>query len=102
VNGNVTLGSGSVLELTLLNGYDPLGDTFVVMDYNSLSGEFSNGTSFWDDGYLWDVTYGQNQIDVSAVKTPEPGTFPLLGIGMVGLVLYSWRTWTRSLKHRLS
>jgi hypothetical protein len=90
VNGNVTLDPGSSLEITLLNGFDPLGKTFGIMDYQNLSGEFVNGSAFWDDGFLWDVSYGQNQIDVTAVKAPEPETFPLIGVGLIGLLICSW------------
>ena len=102
VNGNAMLDSGALLQITLLNGFNPLGQTFGIMDYYSLTGQFVNGTSFWDDGYLWDVTYGQNQIDVTAVQTPEPGTVSLLGIGLIGLVLYSWRNRVCSVRLRLT
>jgi fibronectin-binding autotransporter adhesin len=81
VSGDVALDSGSMLQITLLNGFNPLGQTFSIMDYNSLVGEFSNGSSFWDDGYLWNATYGQHEIDVTAVKTPEPSSLLLLGLG---------------------
>jgi len=90
VNGNVALDPGASLEITLLGGFNPLGKTFEIMDYSSLSGGFSNGTQFWDDNFLWDVTYGQNQIDITAVEAPEPGTLPLLTVGLIGL-LYSYR-----------
>jgi len=82
VNGNVFLDPGAFLEITLLNGFDPINQTFGIMDYSSLSGQFANGSSFWDDGYLWDITYGQNQINVTAVSTPEPGSLLLLFIGL--------------------
>ena len=73
VNGSVALDSNSRLNILLLNGDDPLGQTFSIMGYNSLVGQFSNGSSFWDDGFLWDITYGQHGVDVTAVSTPEPG-----------------------------
>jgi hypothetical protein len=91
VNGSVLLDSGTKLEITLLGGVDPLNQTYAIMDYSQLNGEFANGSSFWDDNFLWDVAYGQNQIDVTAVKAPEPGLFPLFAIGLVGLALYSRR-----------
>ena len=101
VNGNVTLDPGALLEITLLNGFNPFGQTFDIMNYSALSGEFLNGSSFWDDGYLWDVDYGQNQIDITAVKAPEPGTFTLLAVGLIAFIVYSWRKQTYSLLRRL-
>lgn len=101
VNGNVTLDPGALLEITLLNGFNPFGQTFDIMNYSALSGEFVNGSSFWDDGYLWDVDYGQNQIDITAVKAPEPGTFTLLAVGLIAFIVYSWRKQTYSLLRRL-
>ena len=74
VNGSVALDSNSRLDIILLNGDDPLGQTFSIMDDKSLVGQFSNGSSFWDDGYLWDITYGQHEVDVTAVGVPEPSS----------------------------
>jgi hypothetical protein len=91
VKGAVALDSGSFLDIILLNGYDPLGQTFSVMDYNSLVGEFSNGSIFWQDGYQWDVSYGQHGIDVIAVSTPEPSSRLLLFIGLVTLAFFPQR-----------
>ena len=90
--GGVTLDPGASLDIALLNGYDPLGQTFDIMSYNSLVGQFSNGSSFWDDGYLWDVSYGQNQIDVKAVQMPEPSSLSMLLIGLAALAFCAHRT----------
>jgi PEP-CTERM motif len=57
-----------------------------------LVGQFSNGSSFWDDGYLWDVSYGQNQIDVKAVQMPEPSSLSMLLIGLAALAFCALRT----------
>ncbi len=88
VTGDVALDSDSSLNIDLLDGYNPLGKTFDIMDYNALVGEFSNGSSFWDDGYVWDISYGRNQIDVTAMSTPEPSSLFLLFIGLVVLAQY--------------
>lgn len=87
VNGNVVLGPDSILQISLLNGYNPLGQTFDVMNYSALFGQFSNGTSFWGDGYLWNVSYSENEIEVTAVSaTPEPSSMLFLGLGLLGLM----------------
>jgi PEP-CTERM motif-containing protein len=91
VTGDVALDSDSLLQIAISDGYNPLGQTFDIMDYNSLVGQFSNGSSFWDDGYLWDVSYGQNEIGVTAVSTPEPSSVFLLAIGLAALALYALR-----------
>jgi PEP-CTERM motif len=92
VIGGVALDSGASLDIALLNGYDPVGQTFDIMNYSSLVGQFSNGSSFWDDGYLWDVSYGQNQIDVRAVQVPEPSSLSLLLIGLAALAFCAHRS----------
>ncbi len=100
MNGNVTLDSGSFLNIVLLQGFNPLGETFSIMDYSSLIGQFSNGSSFWDDGYLWDVTYGQNEIDVTAVRTPEPSSLLLLFVGLAVLAFCAHRKMDKT--HRVA
>ena len=91
VSGDVALDSDSILSITLIGGFNPLGDTFTIIDYASLVGQFSNGSSFWDDGFLWDVNYGANQIDISAVRSPEPSALLLLCIGVAVLALIAQR-----------
>lgn len=88
VTGDIELDPGTSLEISLLDGFDPLGQTFDIMDFASLTGEFSNGSSFWDDSYLWSIAYEQNQIDITATQAPEPSSVLLLlmGIGMMALL----------------
>ena len=61
------------------------------MDFAFLNGQFVNGSSFWDDNYLWNITYRQHEIDVTAVQAPEPSSLLLLFIGMAALNLYAHR-----------
>jgi PEP-CTERM motif len=93
VSGNVSLDSRAFLDITLLDGYDPLNQTFSIMDFAFLNGQIANGSSFWDDGYLWDITYRQHEVDVTAVQAPEPSSLLLLfiGLGLAVLALYAHR-----------
>jgi hypothetical protein len=61
------------------------------MDFALLNGQFANGSSFWDDGCLWDITYRQHEVDVTAVQAPEPSSLLLLFIGMAALAFYAHR-----------
>ncbi len=88
VNGSAKLDSGSMLQISLLNGYNPLGQTFEVMDFSGLSGEFANGAGFWDGNYFWEVSYTKSQIDVTAIPSaPEPSALLLLIIGLCVVAL---------------
>jgi hypothetical protein len=91
VTGNVALDSDSLLTITLLNGFSPLGQTFSIMDYSSLVGQFSNGSSFWEDGFLWDITYGQHEIDVTAARTAESSSLLFLCVGLAAAALSAHR-----------
>jgi hypothetical protein len=99
VTGDVVLGPNSLLQIILLNGFNPLGKTFDVLNYGTLFGQFANGTTFSADGFLWNLTYADHEIEVTAVGTvgtPEPGSFPLLALGLAGLTLFLGRKHFRS------
>jgi hypothetical protein len=94
VTGLLALDPGSLLEITLQGGFDPVGDSFTILDYGSLSGEFGNGTSFMADGFNWTLTYGSNDailtaVSVDPVNTPEPGTISLIALGFLPLLGYA-------------
>jgi hypothetical protein len=94
VTGLLALDPGSLLEITLQGGFDPVGDSFTILDYGSLSGEFGNGTSFMADGYNWTLTYGPGDAILTAVSgdpvnTPEPGTISLIAFGFLPLLGYA-------------
>jgi hypothetical protein len=40
-----------------------------------------------DDGYVWDISYGKDEIFVTAVGTPEPSSLLLLFVGLLALAL---------------
>lgn len=83
VNGAVTLAPGASLDIRLLNGFNPVGDSFTIMDYSSLFGEFANGSSFSADGYNWDITYGPHDAVLTAISTPESSPLLLLALGFI-------------------
>jgi hypothetical protein len=89
VNGAAALGPQSKLEITLLGGINPIGDSLTIMDYHHLVGNFSNGTNFSADGYKWTLNYGSNDAVLTATAlspTPEPGTWLLFGSGLLAIL----------------
>jgi len=96
VTGALALDPGSLLAITLQGGFDPVGDSFTILDYGSLSGEFLNGSSFVADGFNWTLTYGPNDAILTAVSadpvnTSEPGTLALIAFGFLPLFGYAAR-----------
>jgi hypothetical protein len=89
VSGILALDPGSLLEIVLQGGFDPLGDSFTILNYGSLEGEFSNAPIFFADGFEWTVTYGGNDAVLTAVGVPEPSTMPLIAIGFLALLRFA-------------
>ena len=89
VTGILALDPGSLLEITLQGGFDPLADSFTILNYGSLEGEFSNAPIFFADGFEWTVTYGGNDAVLTAVGVPEPSTMPLIAIGFLALLRFA-------------
>jgi hypothetical protein len=80
INGQASL--GGTLNITLVNDFVPvLGDTFVIMTYNSFTGEFSdiNGLNT-GSGVSFEVNVGSTDIKLFTIETPNsaPSVFSLL------------------------
>ena len=86
VSGILSLDPGSLLEISLQDGFDPVGDSFTILNYGSLVGEFANAPLFFADGFEWTVTYGANDAVLTAVEVPEPSAMPLLSLGFLALL----------------
>jgi autotransporter-associated beta strand protein len=90
------LGSANLngfLDPTLLNGFVPtLGDSFIFLNYASLTGEFSGiRNRVFDDGMLqWSIIYEANHAILTVEQhVPDPGsTLLLLTLGLLSLVMY--------------
>jgi PEP-CTERM motif len=90
VNGNVSLYGSLGLQVDFLHGFVvSLGDTFVLMTFNNLTGTFGTlDLPNLPSGEDWLLSYGGNDITLSVVptSTPEPTTFLLLGSRLLGAV----------------
>ena len=66
VTGSATL--AGTLAVSLVNGFTPqLGDSFEIMTFGSLAGQFSNVTGLGiAPGLQWDVAYGSTNITLTA------------------------------------
>jgi autotransporter-associated beta strand protein len=80
------------LDPVLLNGFVPtIGDSFVFLNYASLTGEFSHiKHRFFGDGLQWSIIYEANHAVLTVEQhVPDHGsTFLLLTLGLLGLVMY--------------
>jgi len=88
------------LEPVLLNGFIPaIGDSFVFLNYESLTGAFSSieNEVFNNGTERWEVTYQSTEAILTATKNvpDQASTLLLLTLGLLGLV-----TCQRSLRHK--
>lgn len=96
VQGQILL-SGQ-LDVQLINGFIPnAGDTFMIIDNQgtgSVFGTFAGlaeGSSFVSNGQLWNITYqGGTGNDVMLLAVPEPTTWALIGMTMLGGAGVGW------------
>jgi autotransporter-associated beta strand protein len=91
VLGNANL--NGLLDPVLLNGFVPtIGDSYIFLNYASLTGAFSHiQHQVFDNGMLeWSVTYELNHAILTVEQhTPDQGsTFLLLTLGLLGLATY--------------
>jgi hypothetical protein len=77
--------SATYLDLVALEGTAPVGDLYRYLDI-----VFNNGIYLGEDNYLH---FGADTDNVSFgdIPVPLPGTFLLLGSGLLGLVGFGWR-----------
>jgi hypothetical protein len=90
--GNLTLGPGALLDIILLGGFDPVGNTYTILTDagGTISGTFANApaSGFQMDGINWTIAYNLNDIILDAesrVVVPLPGSIWLLLSGLAGL-----------------
>jgi len=91
----ITSGTTYLLAQVQVDPSQPL-DVFSI-SLTPASGSSNTGTTYFDDGNGNDITFsstpGLVSIEgASGDSVPEPSTFVLAGIGMLGGVLYSWRS----------
>jgi autotransporter-associated beta strand protein len=91
VLGNANL--NGYLDPFLLNGFVPaIGDSFIFLNYGSLTGEFSHiKHRVFDNGMLqWSVIYEADHAILTVEQhVPDQGsTLLLLTLGLIGLVTY--------------
>lgn len=86
-----TLSLGGALNVVLLDGFAPrAGNTFDIMDFGTLVGQFDTiNLPTLGNGLSWDTSslYTQGSIGV----VPEPSVFVLLLVGSGCLVVRAWR-----------
>lgn len=101
VNGAADLAGR--LDVNLLNGFTvALGDSFILMKYDSETGTFDMvDLPKLSNGLMWDLSYDPGFLDLSVTgtaattavaTTPEPSTYLLWGtVGLLGIGIWARR-----------
>jgi hypothetical protein len=86
LGGNLVLSTPRNFETTNLSG-----NSFQLFDWAGVSpsGQFASITSDLPSGYSWDTSQLYTTGDITLV--PEPSTFALFSVGVLGLAAYAWR-----------
>ena len=103
LGGNISIHGG--LEVRLLNGYMPqLGDSFLLVNNrgsNPVDGYFTalpEGSTVFSNGSPFTITYhGGDGNDIMLVAVPEPTTWAMMGLSLLGGAAWYWR-YQRSMK----
>ena len=88
VNGSASL-DGS-LDVSLADGYTPnLGDTFTILDSETLSGTFAELNGLDEGNVVFDIVYKPDSVELVVVSTtaPEPGTWLLSAGSLIAAFL---------------
>jgi hypothetical protein len=104
VAGNASL--DGTLDILLQGGFNPaVGSTYDIILFSpgGLTGVFAiiQNQIFNGGSEIWQITYDNTNGDVvltaamDTTSTPEPGTFLLLGTGLMGLAYGARRRWTK-------
>jgi hypothetical protein len=103
VNGTADL--AGKLDVDFLNGFTvALGDSFILMKYDSETGTYSMvDLPELNTGLKWDLSYDPGYLDLSVTSgvttTPEPSTYLLWGTaGLLGIGIWVRRKFGRGLK----
>jgi hypothetical protein len=71
------------LSIQVLDGFDPkVGDTFNIIDFGSHNGVFATIEVAGGD-YTFEPRYRDRGLSLKTVEVPEPGTFAILGCGVI-------------------
>jgi hypothetical protein len=103
VSGTADL--AGTLDVNSLNGFTAaLGDSFILMKYDSETGTYSMvDLPELNTGLKWDLSYDPGYLDLSVTSgvttTPEPSTYLLWGTaGLLGIGIWARRKFRRELR----